>query len=232
MAILNNHRNLVKVAALLVLQFCAAGGFAQTASGSCGSLNNAYGPYDFRTDKEKLPIVLGAHFTPEVETLLRGKTSTTPGPDIDYTLRAIPNHPRALIAIINLGAKEGTSRPKGTNYSVECYLDRALRFRPDDNVARLIFADYLAKKNRIEESRKHLEVVVQSAGENAFSHFNAGMVYFAIKEYDKAFQQAMRAKDLGLTWTELEDQLKAVGKFLAAPSAPSAAASNESNSVK
>ena len=31
---------------------------------------------------------MGAHFTPEVESLIRGHTTTTPGGDIDYTLRA------------------------------------------------------------------------------------------------------------------------------------------------
>ena len=48
---------------------------------SCGALfsSGQYGPYDFRTDKQQLPIVLGAHFTPEVEALIRGTTSRTPG---------------------------------------------------------------------------------------------------------------------------------------------------------
>ena len=55
---------------------------------SCGALfsSGQYGPYDFRTDKEKLPIVLGAHFTPEVEALIRGKTSGTPGGDIEIVV--------------------------------------------------------------------------------------------------------------------------------------------------
>ena len=38
----------------------------------CGSIANAYGPYDYRTDRDALPIVDGAHFTPIVEALIRG----------------------------------------------------------------------------------------------------------------------------------------------------------------
>jgi tetratricopeptide (TPR) repeat protein len=222
MAKLKVLRELAKVAATLVMPFFSEFGFAQTASSACGSLNNAYGPYDFRTDKERLPIVLGAHFTPEVEALLRGKTSAKPGNDIDYTLRAIPNNPRALVAMMNLGEKEKTTRPSGANYSVECYFDRALRFRPDDNVVRLIFASFLAKNNREEDSKKHLEYVVETAGENAFTHFNAGMVYATLKDYDRALKQGLRAKELGLGWTELSDQLKAVGKWVEPGESPSA----------
>ena len=102
----------------------------------------------FRTDKDKLPIVLGAHFTPEVESLVRGKTNVTPGAAIDYTLRAIPNHPNALLSMMRLGEREKTSQPRGTRYTMECWFERAIRFRPDDQIVRMIYTTYLTKNNR------------------------------------------------------------------------------------
>ncbi len=43
----------------------------------CGSLENAYGPYDYTNPDHranKIPIVEGAHFQPEIEALLRSPT--------------------------------------------------------------------------------------------------------------------------------------------------------------
>jgi len=183
---------------------------------SCGALfgPGQYGPYDFRTDKEKLPIVLGAHFTPEVEALIRGRTNRAPGGDIDYTLRAIPNHPNALMAMMRLGEKEKTSQPSGSRYPVECWFDRAIRFRPDDNVVRMIYATFLAKNGRAPQVLEQLERVTATAGENAFTHYNAGLIYSDIKNYNKALVQAHRALALGFPRTELADQLKAAGKWV------------------
>src|SRR4051812_47506028 len=76
---------------LLLTLFVSCTAFAQ----GCGSLANPYGPFDYRTSKDKLDIVEGAHFTPDVETLRSGSTGSL-GADIDYTLRTSPNHHRAL----------------------------------------------------------------------------------------------------------------------------------------
>ena len=206
---------------LLLLLFAALLGIptlaqAQSANSSgCGALFSAgqYGPYDFRTDKDKLPIVLGAHFTPEVESLIRGKSSGTPGGDIDYTLRAIPNYPNALIAMMRLAEKEKKPQPNGSHYTVECWFERALKFRPDDNVARMIYATFLAKDGRTPQALEQLDRVTATAGDNAFTHYNAGLIYFNIKDFDKALSQAHKALALGLPRTELADQLKTAGKW-------------------
>jgi tetratricopeptide (TPR) repeat protein len=186
---------------------------AQTQSSACGPLENAYGPYDYRTDKAKLPIVLGAHFTPEVEALIRGATSTRPGHDIDYTLRAIPNNPRALYSMMQLGKKENTDRPSGSHYSVECWFDRAIRFRPDDQVVRMLYSTFLANNARKREAEQQLEVVLSSTKDNPFTHYNVGLVYFDLGEYGKALAQAHKAIDLGFTRPELRDKLQVAGKW-------------------
>ena len=71
---------------------------AQALDASCGSLENAYGPYDYRTDRgNRLYLVESAHFTPVVESLISGLSGPL-GAELDYTLRAFPNHHRALIS--------------------------------------------------------------------------------------------------------------------------------------
>lgn len=188
--------------------------FAQSSQSSCGTLysQGQYGPYDYRTDRDKLPIVLGAHFTPEVEALIKGKSGTLGG-DIDYTLRAIPNNHRALIAMMRLGEKQKTPQPAGSHYSVECWFERAIRFRPDDSIVRMIYSTYLNKNGRQAEANSQLETATVYAKDNPFTHFNIGLHYFDMKNYDKALVEAHRAMALGWTRTELRDLLIGVGKW-------------------
>ncbi|HEY4082450.1 MAG TPA: ABC transporter permease [Burkholderiaceae bacterium] len=191
--------------------------------GLCGHLHNVgqYGPYDYRKDLDKLPIVLGAHFTPEVESLTRGRTSGTPGGDIDYTLRAIPNNPRALVAMVRLGEKEKTQQPAGAKYIVECYLERGIRFAPDDQIARMIYASFLIKANRFPEAAAQLGVAQQLDENNPFTQYNLGLLYFEMKDYDKALAQAQRSYAQGMRQPDLRDKLTAVGHWVE-PAAESA----------
>jgi tetratricopeptide (TPR) repeat protein len=194
----------------------------QEAPSACGTLRSAgqYGPYDYRTDRDKLPIVLGAHFTPEVEALIRGTTSARPGHDIDYTLRAIPNNHRALIAMMRLAEKEKTTQPSGSHYSVQCWFERAIQFSPDDTIVRMIYSTYLNSKGRLPEAITQLEIATSYAKDNAFTHYNIGLHYFDIKDYDKALLSAHQAMQLGFTQTALKERLISVGKWTEPTSEP------------
>ncbi len=186
---------------------------AQVEGLACGSLQNGYGPYDYRTDKPKLPIVDGAHFTAAVEALIRGSTSSGPGGDLDYTLRAFPNHHRALVSVMNYGEKLKPKLPRDLPRSVECYFERALRFRPDDTVARMIYATYLVKNKREADANRQLDQVAAAANDNAFTYYNLGLIYFDMKSYDKALEQAHKAYGLGFGSADLREQLKKIGKW-------------------
>lgn len=201
----------------LLLFGAASSAIAQAdATGApCGPLHpeGQYGPYDFRKDKDALPIVLGAHFTPIVEALIAGNRSATPGGDIDYTLRAIPNHPNALLSMMLLGEKEKTQKPRNSRYTVECWFERAIRFRPDDSVVRMLYTTYLTKNNRKADAMKQLDIVLKTAEDNPFTYNNVGLLYFDLGEYDKALVQAHKSIALGLNRPDLKDKLKSVGKW-------------------
>ncbi len=196
----------------ILMTLPAAPAAAQAAS-TCGDLWNAYGPYDYRSDRDKLGIVERFHFTPEVEALIRGKSGQIDG-DIGYTLRAFPNHHRALIAMMRYAERLKTDKPPRARYTVDCYFDRALRFQPDDHVVRMIFASHLAKTGRRTLALQHLEAAKQLVPDSPLSIYNIGLVYFDLKEYDKALEMAHRALALDLPRTELKDQLKSVGRWV------------------
>jgi tetratricopeptide (TPR) repeat protein len=193
---------------------------------ACGPLRayGQYGPYDFRKDLDRLPIVLGAHFTPEVEALIRGRTSTTPGADIDYTLRAIPNHHRALLSMMRLGDKERSPKVIGATYTVECYFDRGIRFAPDDQIVRMLYATYLTEHRRNKEALAQLQAVQTMAGDSPFTHYNLGLLFFELKEYDLALAEAHQAMALGHPQPGLRDKLHGVGRWTEPPAAPAAPA--------
>lgn len=212
------------LAGLLIANFTATAVLAQATQPGCQAIRlnqpGQYGPYDYRTDKSKLGIVEDYHFTPAVEALVRGSTGELPGLDLSYTLGAFPNHHRALLAMVRYGEKMKSPQPPGARYSVDCYFDRALRFRPGDVIVRMIYAKYLAKSARNPEAIQQLEQATAFARDNAFSHYNIGLIYFDLKDYERALRQAHKAIGLGFPLTALRDQLQSVGKWTEPPGKP------------
>ncbi len=193
-----------------------------TAQGNDGSLCgnpfvNHFGPWDYRIasvgDKK---LVEGAHFTPGVESLTKpSKTMYSHmAQDVAYTLHVFPNHPRALNAMMRLGERHKMDIPPGATYSVECYFERAVKFRPDDTVVRALFAVFLGKKKKNTEAARQLEIATDFAKDNPITHFNIGLVYFDIGNYEQALAAAHRARAGGYTRPELEERLKGVGKWV------------------
>lgn len=203
------------LAGIFVVATNGAAVFAQTPVSNCGSSSapGQFGPFDYRTDQAKLGIVERHHFTPSVEALIRGSTNVLPGKDLDYVLRAFPNHHKALFSLMRYGEKMKSPQPKDVPYPVECYFERALQFRPDDTVARMIYATFLSRNARIPEAIKQLEHTTSLAGDNAFTHYNIGLVYFDLKEFEKSRIQAHKALELGFPRTALREQLQKAGKW-------------------
>jgi tetratricopeptide (TPR) repeat protein len=201
-------------------------------AGACGPLANPFGPWDYRADHfvplaldnmshaEKLSLVERNHFTPEVDALIRGSSGTVGG-DLDYTLRAFPNHPRALLAMMRYGERLKTPQVPGAHYSVECYFQRAIRFKADDAVVRMLYATFLIRENRKAEALQQLAVTRRAAGDNAFTHYNLGLIYFDLGDFELALGEAHKAIALGFPKTALKDRLVSAQKWVEpAASAP------------
>lgn len=187
---------------------------------TCGSLQNAYGPVDFRTaEKAKITIVTDHHFTSNVEFLIKGNASYLGG-DLDYTLRAIPNHPRALVSMMRFGERLQADQVPHAKYPVECYFERAVRFRPEDTTVRMLFATFLNKKQRKDEALFHLRAAQKAASDNPFTHYNLGLVFFEMGEFELSADAARSAQSMGFPRTDLIDRLKGAGKWVDAPTPP------------
>jgi hypothetical protein len=181
--------------------------------GECGDpFSNAYGPFDYRmATPEQRNLVETYHFTPAVEALRSGSTGAI-GTDLDYTLRAFPNHPRALMAMVRLGHHEKGVKPKGTNFTVDCYLERAIEFRPDDVNVRQVRGIYLSMKGNHALAISDFEAVVAEQPANANAHYNLGLAYFETKDYKRARAEAKIASELNFPLNGLTRKLQSVGK--------------------
>lgn len=186
---------------------------AQTGN-ACGPIYNTghYGPYDYRTDRQQLGVVEKFHFAPQVEALIRGMSGPLAG-ELNYVLKAAPNHHRALVSLMRLAQRQKLPHLADMDYSVECYFERGARFRPDDTVVRSLYAQYLGSLGRKSEAAAHLELALQHAGDNPFTHYNIGLVFFEIGAFDRALQQAHKAREMGLPKPELENQLRKANQW-------------------
>lgn len=197
------------------LSLCATHAGAQSG---CGDAEDSLaGPYDFRTVPDKIRRDVEAnHFTPQVQQLRRGQSVRVRGGvgrDIDYTLHLMPNHPYALLAMTRLAEREKVLKPRGAQYPVTCYFDRAIGFVPDDYRVRVIYGLYLAGTGNAAEARQQLEIATLKAPDDADVQYNAGLAYFELKDFDKSLEHARRAYELGFALPGLRRKLEAEGKW-------------------
>jgi tetratricopeptide (TPR) repeat protein len=150
--------------------------------------------------------------------------------DIGYTLQVFPNHPRALLTMERAGDRFRRDPPPGANFTVECWYLRAVRYRPDDTVARGLYAQFLGRRKRIPEAVRQLDQAAEIAKDNALSLFSIGLVFVELGLHDKALPLAHRVQAMGYPRQELINALKAAGRWsepsAAAAAAPASAASS------
>jgi len=130
-----------------------------------------------------------------------------------YTLNVFPNHHRALMALIKLAKKEKTNFPLDMGFSVECRFDRAERFAPEDAMVKSLHGIYLMQKGQNQEGAEKLKEALELAGDNASIHYNLGLAYFDLKDYDKALASAHKAYQQGFQFPGLRNRLERVGKW-------------------
>jgi tetratricopeptide (TPR) repeat protein len=184
------------------------------AAGYCGELKNAYGPYDY-TDSaniSNLGLVETAHFTSNIEKLTHGNSGSL-GSELAYTLAAFPNHHRALMAAGKLVIREKTLRPNGFRFSIECYFDRAIRFKKDDATVYMAYALYLSASGNLTKAIEELDIAVKLEPQSAIINYNLGLLYCKKKDFESARIYAEKAYRLGFPLPGLKNMLINAGNW-------------------
>lgn len=186
----------------------------------CGALDNAYGPFDYTNPvhfEEKLPIVERAHFDAGVEQLT-GHLGKAGGADmlvgdIDYTLRAFPNHHRALYTMSRYYLERVPNGGRRPGYSMECYFDRAIRLAPHDAVVRMLEGIWYLRTDQPLLARESLMIALTMSPGSAEINYNAGLMFIELEDYDRALHHAHRAYEMGYPLMGLRNKLERLGHW-------------------
>lgn len=197
----------IPLAALLLVATAAS------AKPYCGELANGFGPFDYREPPpDSLYLVESAHYTEEVAAGVKGNTSTIGG-DLDYTLRAFPNHVKALTTMAAVAARSKVNQLPGAKYPVECYFERAVRFKPDDGMAWGAYGKYLYGAGLEARAMPLLKKAHEMAPDNPSVNYNLGIAYFRAKQYDLAVQHAKKAYQHDFPFDGLRNMLVGARKW-------------------
>ena len=163
-------------------------------------------------DQRRVRSIESFHFDADVESLIRGTTGSV-GSDTDFLVRYVPNHHRGLTALVRLALRDKTPQPRGVQISVECYLLRALEFKPSDVEVQKLYATYLARLGRNDEALVWFDQVEKLAPDDAVVAYNMGLLLTEKGEYERARAYAKRAYAGGLDFPGLRDKLARQGEW-------------------
>lgn len=185
----------------------------------------AFGPFDY-TDpthrRQHLEIVERFHFTDDVRALRRGVNATHPLNDLEYTIRAFPNHHAALASLVRYATSDrfAAERKRAWETPVrggrlrpptECYLQRATAFAPTDHRAHLLTGIFFHKLGHTADAERAYGRALELAPGSAEAHYNLGLLLADQGHYAKARDHAARAYALGHPLPGLRVRLQSVG---------------------
>ena len=169
--------------------------------------------YNDPADRPRIRQIEGNHFEQDWEMLGRGVTSSTAGADIDFVVRASPNHHRALTALVRLSLRDKTPRPAGVKIPVECYLLRALEFAPNDVEVQKIYGTYLARLGRDDEALTWFERAEKLSPDDPVLAYNIGLILTDKRDFERARKYAQKAYTGGVQLPGLREKLSRQGQW-------------------
>jgi len=156
-----------------------------------------------------LPRVENSHFTKEIEMHVKSHPK-----DIVFTINAFPNHTRALYSMMRYELKyPRNARAEREWPAAECLLQRAIKFDPNNAKLYLLYGNYLKKKKKPEFAVKQYQDAISVNPKIPDLRLALGHLYFDLKRYNDAVEQAKLARDMGSKNMKLYRKLKAACKW-------------------
>lgn len=192
---------------------------------NCGTLENHYGPFDYYSPanhtsvsgyKSKVGIVEVAHLTSAMLQLKRGNTAVQIREDLDYTLRALPNHPAALDLASRFEDRRRDSKTfakaqKPLKLSANCYFRRALMLTPNNGTVWMLYALHAHRQGRFNTAVERYRRADSLDLDSAVFHYNYGLTLLEVGDLEKARVHAERAAELGYPLEGLKKRLAEKG---------------------
>lgn len=123
--------------------------------------------------------------------------------ELEFTLRWFPNHPRGLQFAAELFSKHAC--PGGKN--ADDYFNAALDYRPNDGIIHALYGIYLHKTGSLNKALKQYESALTLIPDAADLHYNMGLLFIEMKNYDDALKHAQKAYEIGHPLPGLKNKL-------------------------
>lgn len=135
--------------------------------------------------------------------------------NLNYTLLHFPNYHEALYAVSQLERRQGGVLPQKAGWtwrrSAKCFFIRAIRFRPEDGVVRMLYGIHLHKNGKLEQALEQYKAGLDLIPGSSELNYNLGLLYFDLKKYQLAKEYAATAYELGYPLPGLKESLKKEG---------------------
>jgi tetratricopeptide (TPR) repeat protein len=213
----------LKVGVLLVLAFVSQA-MSLAAFGQEGNLD-FYAPRSAQ-HKQTLSNVEQFHMAP-ARVHIGNKQYASALADLEFVLNYFSNHPQALVSLSDLC--QAWKSPQ-CDRAAERRFQSAIERNPEVAQSHVVQALYLHRNGKVEEAVRSYKRAIELAPDSLNAHYNIGLAYFDLKQYDLANLHAQKSYALGVTLTALRTRLEKVGKWNTNVTLPEAVAKSASES--
>ena len=143
----------------------------------------------------------------------------------EFVLRYFPNHPQGLSLLSATCLRWNTPKCDAT---ADAWFQKAIARNPDAVPTYMLYAFHLQRKGHLKEAVDAYRRAVALAPESVTAHYNLGLAYIELKQYDLANQHAQKSYQLGAPLPGLRTRLEKLGKWNANVSMPASDAKSGS----
>lgn len=192
-----------------------------------------FGPYDYYDPpKGAVALVEKAHMGANIERQFYYKDWCGYWSNLDYTLRAFPNHPRALVLMAEyreshldclhkspsktaMDLVEDIDKGKWEERSADYYFTRGVEFRLNRPATRILYGKYLYEHKRYDDALAQFTQAEKLQPSAVDTHYYLGLIYLEKKNNEQAMLHAEKAYKLGQPAPDLRNRLIAAGVWKA-----------------
>ena len=159
------------------------------------------------------------HLQPAFDAMKRGNWKSAHD-NLEFILRVFPNSPQALNGISELCVLKW----KSPQCDADSWFDKAVDVNPSIATTWVLYGIHLQRKKVPAEAVEKFKHALELRPDDINGHYNLGLAYFDLKNYEKANEEAQVSYALGAPLPGLRDMLKRVGAWKPETTAKSDAA--------
>ena len=191
-----------------------------------------YAPRTASADITRLKNVEEYHIGPSQQKMAKRQWAYA-HQDLEFILRYYPNHPQALSLLSALCQKWPDRK-----CNADEWYEKAVSLNANAAPTFLLHGMHLHRKQKYPEAVKAYTRAIELTPNSVDAHYNIGLTYLELKQYDLANQHAQKSYQLGAYLPGLRNKLQQMGHWnpnaivpAAVPASPAVSASDATTPV-